>query len=552
MGNVRHSDQPVWCVTCEPHVNTRLKRVFKRAKQTRKFVYLSATEEVSRDLEWFLQRYPMEVSHPEELERLARGFDRRRESLVGIMDGSVQLPECAMDLPPRPYQNQAATFCLESGSLLLADELGLGKTISAITLLSHRETLPALVVVPAHLPLQWKAEIERFLPFYYVHILKKSTPYSLDHKGRNPDVVIASYHKLDGWAPHLSDRVKTVVFDECQELRVGRTSSRPVSNKYAAAEVVVEKAKWRLGLSATPIYNYGDEFYSVINILKPDALGDRFEFLREWCVAAYGGKHRIRDPRAFGAYLDEMGLMIRRTRKQVRRELPDLQRVVHEVDTTVDISNEGAAMELAQIIVSQAGGLEKMKAAGEFDMRLRLATGIEKAPYVAEFVRILAENTPVVLYGWHRAVYDIWHEKLKDLRPAWYTGSESSPKKAREIERFVEGDTPVLMMSLRSGQGVDGLQKVCCTAVIGELDWSPGVLEQCIGRVHRDGQGEPVTAYYLVANDGSDPVMVDTLGLKKAQLDGVKEPFGDLTIPKEVDPHHIRRLAEDYLRRRQK
>jgi hypothetical protein len=47
---------------------------------------------------------------------------------------------------------------------------------------------------------------------------------------------------------------------------------------------------------------------------------------------------------------------------------------------------------------------------------LRQATGIAKAPFVADFVRLLVESgEKVLLYGWHREVYSIWRDKLKDL-----------------------------------------------------------------------------------------------------------------------------------------
>ena len=86
--------------------------------------------------------------------------------------------------------------------------------------------------------------------------------------------------------------------------------------------------------------------------------------------------------------------------------------------------------------------------------------------------------------------------------------------------------------------------------MFGELDWSPGVHEQCIGRVHRDGQTEPVMAYYCVADEGSDPVIADVLGLKEAQAIGIVEPErAGAPVLVGAAGDHIRKLAEDVLRR---
>lgn len=73
----------------------------------------------------------------------------------------------------------------------------------------------------------------------------------------------------------------------------------------------------------------------------------------------------------------------------------------------------------------------------------------------------------------------------------------------------------------RMAEGIDGLQHRGSTVVFGELDWSPGIHEQCVGRVQREGQTRPVFAYYVVSQVGSDPVVADMLGLKQAQADGV-------------------------------
>ena len=84
----------------------------------------------------------------------------------------------------------------------------------------------------------------------------------------------------------------------------------------------------------------------------------------------------------------------------------------------------------------------------------------------------------------------------------------------------------------------------------GEIDWSPGVHEQCSGRIYRDGQLHPVFAYYLLAEDGSDPIVADVLGVKKGQIAGLRDPNGNLVEKLDVGGDHIRRLAEQYLRQR--
>jgi len=271
-------------------------------------------------------------------------------------------------------------------------------------------------------------------------------------------------------------------------------------------------------------------------------------------MRAMEDKAKIADPRAFGAYAREAGLMIRRTRRDVGRELGDLQKITHVVDGDPAALEEmdGKAAELARFILASAEQYkgQMMQASGEFDRIVRQQTGVAKAPAVANFVRMIIESeerpVPVLLYGWHRSVYDIWREKLKDFDPAFYTGTESPTQKKEALRRFIARETPLLIMSLRAGAGVDGLQSMCSVTVAGELDWSPQVHDQNIGRVYRDGQADPVLAYFLVSNFGSDPTITDVLGIKRQQSGPMLDPQASLLATQRNDDA-IAKLARAYL-----
>lgn len=550
-------------IDCEPHVSIRLKRIFAKIHTySQGTLTLSATPENAFDLKWFLQRYPLQIENTvTEAELLGRAQKwTERESLVEQILRQEKIDaKFDLKLPPRDYQALATAMWLAAGGLLLADDVGLGKTMMAIAGFTDPRLRPALVTTLTHLPFQWQAEVSKFTDLQ-CHILRKSTPYDIRDRitGRMPDVIISNYHKLDGWHETLAGGrepiVKSVTFDEVQELRHRDTK------KYKAAKYIADRVKFRLGLSATPIYNYGGEIFSVIDALNPDALGEWQEFQREWCEYD-DQKPKIKDPKAFGIYARDSGLMLRRTRKEVGRELPPVTVVPHYIDARPEIimAMESDAIALAKIILQQKDAWrgQRMQASGQFDMKMRQATGIAKAPFVADFVRFLVENDdePVILFGWHREVYSIWLEKLKgdpkrgirDLNPVMFTGSEDAKEKEASKQKFLRGESKVFIISLRAGAGVDGLQEVSHIGVFGELDWSPGVHEQNIGRFARDGQLDPMTAYYLLSTLGSDPFMSDILGVKKQQSEGVRDPNQDLVTKLQIESNYIKKLAEKFL-----
>lgn len=546
-------DRGLWKLKCEPHVATMARRLFPKIPTGTSILEMRESEEVATDLLWFMQRYPLELrtDDRERLEGIVVLHRRQMERAEEVLSGTYEARDFPMAIPPRGYQRAAAETWLAVQGMILGDDLGLGKTVSAICALTDARTLPALVVVPPALKRQWQSEVEKFAPQLRTHIIKQSTPYPLpkDSRGRIPDILIASYHILSGWAGHLSKVISSVVFDEVHELR------RTESAKYAAAKTLADAATYRLGCSATTIANYGGEIYNIVECLRPGVFGSRPEFLREWCGSANADKPILTDPTSMGSFLRDKKIFIRRTKKDVGRELPGIVRIHHEIDSNKAALNEikGRAGELARIILSEQEGRygkqEVMYAQGQLMSVLRQATGIAKAPYVAAFVEMLIESgESVLLMGWHRAVYEIWQEKLRKYDPAMFTGSESNSRKEAEKKRFVNRETPCLMMSLRSGQGVDGLQGVCKTIVFGELDWTSAYHLQNEGRVNRDGQTGLVSAYYLVSNGGIDPIMAEVLGIKENQLLGIQ---GDDVIPtRRVDTGEmIRRAAEMYVQR---
>ncbi len=543
-----------WKIGAEPHVIIRIKRVFPRIS-TMEFgeVTIAHSGEVAQDLHWFITRYPMKMTEKDRsfLRRQGKAHKTEIATLEELVGGVYQPRKFKLAVPARHYQRLGADLYLRKGSLLLADDLGLGKTVTAIASFMDKRTLPAVVVsLAGTMPAQWERMINRFAPDLFTHVIEKRDPYRLPKRdGRTPDVLIITYYKLPSWQQILAAYGSSVVFDECQELR------RTGSCKYDAAREVARHVQFRFGLSATPIYNYGGEIFNVLDVLSEGILGPRDEFTREWC--SDNGRHStLRSPKAFGSWMADNHVMLRRTRRDVGAELPPLTRIPHFVDYDIDALDkvQDKASELARIILDRDRAElyrgERMHAAEELSNTLRQATGIAKARHVAEFLRLLLESGErVLVYAWHRAVYDILGERLKEYHPVFYTGHESVAQKTTSLNAFMNRRANLLFMSLRAGAGIDGLQEVCRTVVFAELDWSSGVHEQDIGRIFRDGQKDPVSAYFVVSEGGSDPIVAERLGLKQEQVDGIRDPKGTNEMPGllEADARKTADLATHYL-----
>lgn len=535
-----------WLINkAEPHVCIKLKAIFtKIPKGNPQPFKFDDRPETCTELLWFMGRYPLEISESD----LNRLMDRRNEhySFVNELE-AINLP----DYKPRQitlkegkkgrdYQLRGNDIFRKCKRMLNGDDIGLGKTISAILSMMNEGALPCIVTVQTHLPKQWKDKIEEFTDLS-VHLIKGTKPYDLPQA----DVYITTYSRLAGWVDVYRKNIfKSAVFDEVQELRHDGTA------KYNSACELSANVEYCQGMSATPMYNYAPEIYNILNVIKKDCLGDRYDFLREW-MGGYGNRTVI-DPNALGTYLRENFLMLRRTRKEVGRELPPINTIVHTVpyDEEGVLKVEEIARQLA-IKVTTGSFLERGQASRELDMMIRHNTGVAKARGVAEYVKILLENDePIILAGWHRDVYSIWLEELKEYNPVMYTGTESPIEKEKAKNAFINGETNLFIISLGSGIGLDGLQDRCNTVVIGELHFSPQIHSQIIGRANRDrtdGSIVQTTAIYLVSDCGSDPLIIDLLGLKSSQSEAIMNPLESGVQEKYSDDSRIKLLAQRYL-----
>lgn len=497
-----------------------------------------------------------------------REYDRAHEGKPTEWQVSIRMRDCPFTLPykiagfPEPNEHNRPRRYIRSiepiGSvpqqcisvdaadhLYVTDDFVVThNTVTGLATICDPQYLPALIVPPTHLVPQWVEKTKEFTHLT-THVFKSTTPYELP----KADVYVCPYSKLGGWIDYAKESpFQSIIFDEIQELRNGRSTS-----KGAAAWEFRQAASLCMGLSATPIYNYGAEIFQILQYIRPGSLGSYSDFLTEWCQMGPGGKWLVKDPAALGTYLRENHIALRRTNEDVGKEYPPLNVITHEISYDEEVlTNEDEALAKLAFNVMYGSFTEKGQAAREFDLRMRQATGVAKAPHVASFVRMLLEaGEPVVLVGWHREVYDIWMSKLSKFNPVLYTGSETPAKKERTKKAFVSGESNLMILSLRSGAGLDGLQARSCTMVFGELDWSPKVHEQCVGRLRRPGQTRQVSAIYLTTDAGSDPSVIGVLGLKASQSAGIVDPLS-APVEQHSDATRIQTLAREYLHNRDK
>lgn len=511
-------------IRAEPMVLEFAKRVFpgcetRHKKDTLRF---AATRRMVAELNWLMMRYPLDVKcngrFDQDLEKAVQHAQRRQANET--LAPTTPPPSFTGTL--RTYQAEGVTFMVQNERCLLVDDMGLGKTVTALAAMSTAECWPALVVCEPNIMRQWARQIESFLAFAWsgtllgdlVHRIKGLRPYDL------PDVPIYVIHYglLAAWREALSEKsLQAVVFDEIQALRHQNTQ------KYSAASILAGECRYAWGLSGTPIYNYGAEIWSVLNIVDYHCLGDRDSFTREWCT--YYGGEKIAKPKVLGEYLKTEGLLLRRRKSDVKSQLPPKRRATITVDHDEDLYAKliAEAVELARAYAKENAWAKKGQLSRDIERETRHATGVAKLDASASFVKTLLEaGERPLIFAWHHDVHDGLEEALHGYQLVRVTGKESGARKDESVQRFRSGTADAILLSLRTSAGIDGLQEKGTCVVFVELDWSPAVHAQCEDRLHRQGlKHESILCYYLVSATGFDEIMQDVLGEKLEQFEGL-------------------------------
>lgn len=214
----------------------------------------------------------------------------------GLEEGeglTQSLSSARVDL--NPHQVDAAMFALRSPlskGVMLADEVGLGKTIEAALVLSQRwweRKRHLLLIVPASLRKQWATELrEKFsLPSVILDakrvkdLAKAGKPNPL---GREEGIVILSYE----YAARIADQLRSVpwslvVFDEAHKLR---NVYKSAENSRAAVLRDALAGRQKLLLTATPLQNNLMELYGLVTIIDDTYFGSEQAFRAEFGSAS--------------------------------------------------------------------------------------------------------------------------------------------------------------------------------------------------------------------------------------------------------------------------
>jgi hypothetical protein len=443
----------------------------------------------------------------------ARAVEELEELSSGTV-GPTTAPGVAATL--RPFQGAAVQYAARARRTFLADEPGLGKTLQALASVEAAGAFPALIVCPASLRLNWLREAARWLPD------RSARAVDPDHPLLDGDVCVASYDVLHRLTEALQRcPPHALVLDEAHFCK--NPSARRTRSALAIAGALDEDTLVLL-LTGTPVVNRPDDLISQLRIL------DRLEDM--------GGQRRIAQAHRNARELALLHTRLRRTcfvrrrKADVLEQLPDKQRVVVPVSITNRAEYAAVQADVARWLRAQVeaderflAGIERLapddreaaiRARGrEAEKRARRAEALVRVgklalvaargklePAVEWIDAFLESGEKLVVFTRHREIGDRVLESFPGAAVA--TGRLAADARTAQIARFQEDPACRLIVCSLDAAGVGITLTAASNVAFLEMGWTPAAHEQAEDRVHRIGQHNAVTAWYLLAADTID------------------------------------------------
>ena len=480
---------------------------------------------------------------------------RERLAHLGLVQGFDELLCLPHLVGVEPFWHQIETVrkVLRQfrGRVLLADEVGLGKTVEAGMVLKEYALRGmanrVLVVTPASLVGQWQEELSRKFGLEFATTYDAGVREDPAAFWRQPRIVasIATARRREHLELLAAESFDLVIVDEAHHLR-DRTST-----SWKLIDTL--QKRFLLLLSATPVQNDLIELYNLLTLLKPGI----FKSLKEF-RAAYMTPGKPRQP----ANPDDLrqlmrGAMIRNTRAVVALKLPRRHATTVKVEPAPAGREAYAALvAAARKLASEEGGTGRQRlvlhhllgaggsspaAALRAIERIRedrprdpgwkaLASqyaAIESGAKEAALIELIERNPVEKKLVFVNARETIEHlaRRLATAGIAYerFDGSMSGPEKDAAIERFRD-EVAVLFCTQSGGEGRN--IQFCNTLINYDLPWNPMAIEQRIGRIDRIGQNREVFIFNLVSHGTIEEQLLGLLEEKIAMFELVVGEVG--------------------------
>lgn len=473
-----------------------------------------------------------------------------------------------------PFQQEGVKHLVRCGRGIVADQMGLGKTPTAIgaceslSIILKKKPLRVLVVTLASVKDQWGREIKKFcnrdaVVLQKVSDYKKYSDMIKEKKEDNVSYLVVNYESLVKYFDKLKSLdFDVLVLDEVQKLKSDET--------IAWSNVYNLRIPYVFALSGTLLENNFDDVYSVMRIVDMNVLGPQWEFDWKYKNVSYFGDR----PKGY-KNINELRkslrpyIIRRKTEDVLAGLLMDMKEEKIYVDMSpMQIKRHDFHLSIAQEIAAKmsngrlytsiqassialiANFLRCRQAASDIRLVFSEDKRTEKIleiipPKFLELEKLIRqkcinENKKILVFTEfeeQQKLISSYLESELSIKPTILNGSVPTKLRSSLIENF-END-PSERVFLSTDAGGTGLNLQFMSDIIHfDIPWNPAKVDQRNGRCYRLGQKNDVNIYYLIAKRSIEEALDHVLDSKRAMrysvldVDSESDEIGNKSIIK--------------------
>jgi SNF2 family DNA or RNA helicase len=422
----------------------------------------------------------------------------------------------------------------------LADDMGLGKTIQVLAfILSQREKVKHntnLVVVPASLIFNWKAEVQKFAPSIKVKTIYAGERTKTTDSFDGYEIILTSYGTLLSDIRFLKDyRFNYIFLDESQLIK------NPDSQRYKAVRMLQSRNK--VVMTGTPIENNTFDLYGQLSFACPGLFGSKQQFADLYSTPI----DQFKDSRRAEELQKKIRpFILRRTKEQVAKELPDKTEIVLYCEMGAEQREvyEANKKEIQDFILGKQedelpkSSMHVLKSITTLrqicNSAALLADGksylqaSSKIDVLMEQIESKAGMHKILVFSQFVTMLDLIKKQLENrgIRYEYLTGQ--TRKRAEAVASFQENaDIPVFLISLKAGGTGLNLTEADYVFLVDPW-WNPAVENQAIDRAYRIGQHKNVMAVRLICPDTIEEKIMKLQATKKDLVKDLIQTDGSL------------------------
>jgi len=422
----------------------------------------------------------------------------------------------------------------------LADDMGLGKTIQVLAfILSQREKVKHntnLVVVPASLIFNWKAEVEKFAPSMKVKTIYAGERTKTTDTFDDYEIILTSYGTLLSDIRFLKDyRFNYIFLDESQLIK------NPDSQRYKVVRMLQSRNK--VTMTGTPIENNTFDLYGQLSFACPGLFGSKQQFADLYSTPI----DQFKDSRRAEELQQKIRpFILRRTKEQVAKELPDKTEIVLYCEMGAEQREvyEANKKEIQDFILGKQedelpkSSMHVLKSITTLrqicNSAALLADGksylqaSSKIDVLMEQIKSKAGKHKILVFSQFVTMLDLIKKQLENrgIKYEYLTGQ--TRKRAEVVSSFQQNaDIPVFLISLKAGGTGLNLTEADYVYLVDPW-WNPAVENQAIDRAYRIGQHKNVMAVRLICPDTIEEKIMKLQATKKDLVKDLIQTDGSL------------------------